>query len=286
MKPAIGKLLDENGETLLGTAFVASPSHALTAFHCIGNSDTGEVWRQRVLLEFLTGDQIAGSYEVGSRVEDYAILSLQSPLPEGLEPVLLLDQAYPSEPFRAAGYPSSVHGPDNPDQPDISYIGGLVRAENTSIFGGAPAIQLYSDEGAAGLSLHGMSGGPVLVGQNPEGAVGLVRWNNPRKDAPELGVGGNFWACPIKLIVEEQSEYGDLVLHVRGPEGVVGDRTADSAQISSWRRMLSNKRDALRLIDERISEYVDYRAVPLELIRNRQRTEASIAELEARLSGR
>ena len=60
----------------------------------------------------------------------------------------------------------------------------------------------------------------------------------------------------------------------------------DSAQIASWRRMLTNQRDGVLLIDERISEYVDYRAVPLDLIRNRQRTEARIAELEARLGGR
>jgi hypothetical protein len=166
---------------------------------------------------------------VGSYKEDYAILSLQSPLPESLEPVPLLDEAYPNELFRAAGYPRSIHEPDNPDKKneDIDWIGGRVRAADTSMFGGTPAIQLYSDEGAAGLSLHGMSGGPVLVGQNPEGAVGLVRWNNPRKDAPELGVGGSFWACPLKLIVEKHSEDTDLVLHVRRP--TAADRFSEAA---------------------------------------------------------
>jgi hypothetical protein len=61
---------------------------------------------------------------------------------------------------------------------------------------------------------------------------------------------------------------------------------ADSAQITSWRRMLANYRDSLLLIDERMSEYVDYRTVPLDLVRNRQRTEAKIAELEFQLSRR
>lgn len=60
----------------------------------------------------------------------------------------------------------------------------------------------------------------------------------------------------------------------------------DSAQIAAWRRMLASQRDGLLLIDERMNEYVDYRAVPLDLVRNRQRTEARIAELEAHLSGR
>jgi len=60
----------------------------------------------------------------------------------------------------------------------------------------------------------------------------------------------------------------------------------DSTQIAAWRRMLASQRDGLLLIDERMNEYVDYRAVPLDLVRNRQRTEARIAELEALLSGR
>ena len=61
---------------------------------------------------------------------------------------------------------------------------------------------------------------------------------------------------------------------------------ASSAHVASWRRMLANQRDALLLIDERMSEYVDYRAIPLDLVRNRQRTEEAIADLEGKLSGR
>ncbi len=155
MKMAIGKLLNEYGGDFLGTAFAVSPTLALTAFHCIGDGDTGKVWGKRVLLEFLTGDQIVGIYEVGDHLEDYAILALQSPLPDSLMPVPLLDQAYPNEPFRASGYPGSVHQSDDLDKQDITYIGGLVRAEDTSIFGGASTIQLFSDESAAGLSLLG-----------------------------------------------------------------------------------------------------------------------------------
>lgn len=212
MKPAIGKLLDKNDNILLGTAFAVSPLHAFTAFHCIGNRNTGKVLRKQVLLEFLTGDQIVGNYEVGSPVEDYAVLLLQSPLPKSLKPIPLLDQAYIHQPFRALGYPSSVYESDEP-KPDVYTIGGKVRNEDTSIFGGVPAIQLFTDEGAAGFSLHGMSGGPVLVGQNPEGVIGLVRWNVPQKDNHELGEGGDFWACPTKLIIEKHPEYPDLVLY-------------------------------------------------------------------------
>lgn len=215
MEPAIGKLLDASGK-VVGTAFAVSSSRVLTAFHCIGDIETGKVWRKRVLLEFRTGDQIVGVYEAGRHFEDYAILSLQSPLPpESLAPVPLFDEAYIYEPFRAVGYPVSAHQSDDPEIPDIRTVGGQVMAVDASIWGGAPTIQLYSHQSAAGLSLHGMSGAPVLVGRNPEGAVGLVRWNYPRKDAPELGEGGDFWACPVKLIIEQQSEYADLVLCAR-----------------------------------------------------------------------
>jgi len=60
----------------------------------------------------------------------------------------------------------------------------------------------------------------------------------------------------------------------------------DSTQIASRRRMLANQRENLLLIEERMSDYVDYTAVPLDLIKNKRRTEARIAELETQLSGR
>jgi len=56
-----------------------------------------------------------------------------------------------------------------------------------------------------------------------------------------------------------------------------------SAQITTWRRMLANKRDNLLLIEERMSEYVDIAEVPLQLIRNKRHTEAEISELESRI---
>ncbi len=85
-----------------------------------------------------------------------------------------------------------------------------------------------------------MSGGPVLVGQNPEGAVGLVRWNNPRKDAPELGMGGSFWACPVKPIVEQHSaNYADLVLQVRDLKRL-GERAKKVIRFLEDRRALYN----------------------------------------------
>ncbi len=55
------------------------------------------------------------------------------------------------------------------------------------------------------------------------------------------------------------------------------------AQRRTWQTMLGNYRDNLLLIEERMSEYVDFTAIPLQLIKNKRQTEAQIAELETKL---
>jgi hypothetical protein len=55
------------------------------------------------------------------------------------------------------------------------------------------------------------------------------------------------------------------------------------AQVVSWQRQLANYRENLLLIDERISEYVDYVSVPLQLIKNQRATNDRIMELERQL---
>ncbi|MBZ0098024.1 MAG: hypothetical protein K8F30_03020, partial [Taibaiella sp.] len=62
----------------------------------------------------------------------------------------------------------------------------------------------------------------------------------------------------------------------------IADDTSDK-RVAAWRRMLASLRANLFLIDERMSEYVDYTAIPLDLVKNRQRIEARIAEVEALL---
>ena len=49
------------------------------------------------------------------------------------------------------------------------------------------------------------------------------------------------------------------------------------------RRILAERRSALLLIEERMSEFVEYNEIPLQLIKNKRRTEAQIAELEQKL---
>lgn len=59
--------------------------------------------------------------------------------------------------------------------------------------------------------------------------------------------------------------------------------TTHAAQSASWQRQLASFRQNLILIEERMSEYIEFTAIPLQLIKTKQQTEARIAELEGKL---
>ena len=56
-----------------------------------------------------------------------------------------------------------------------------------------------------------------------------------------------------------------------------------SPQAETSRRMLKNYRENLLLIEERMSEYVSFTEIPLQLIKNKRQVEAKIIELEEKL---
>jgi hypothetical protein len=58
-----------------------------------------------------------------------------------------------------------------------------------------------------------------------------------------------------------------------------------SQPVTSWQNQLNNYRDSLRLVEERMAEFVLATDVPLQLVREKERLLARIAELEAKLSG-
>lgn len=57
----------------------------------------------------------------------------------------------------------------------------------------------------------------------------------------------------------------------------------EPAQVATWQRMLANFRENLLLIEERMSEYVEFTAIPLQLIKSKRRVEAQIAEMERKM---
>lgn len=63
---------------------------------------------------------------------------------------------------------------------------------------------------------------------------------------------------------------------------VVGD-SFDEKQRATWHAMLGHRRTALLLIQERISEFIEYQTVPLQYVLNERKTQEQIADLEAKL---
>lgn len=58
-----------------------------------------------------------------------------------------------------------------------------------------------------------------------------------------------------------------------------------AAQRTTWQTMLANHRENLLWIEERMSEYVDFTEIPLQLVKNKRLHETKIAELESKLQG-
>jgi len=56
-----------------------------------------------------------------------------------------------------------------------------------------------------------------------------------------------------------------------------------SSQVHYLQRMLTNYRDNLLLVEERMSEYVLFNEIPLQLIKNKRQVEEKVRELEAQL---
>lgn len=223
MHLAIGRLWDQSERESLGTAFAISKDKALTAFHCVGDHETGNIKHSKVILRFLPDWEVTADFFIGSSRLDYAILNLQSPLPATYDPIPLLTNTKPLDEFRSLGYPAHNAVKDL----DITTIIGKVSDPKGSIFKGVPAVALESSTASNGLSLHGMSGAPVLVG-TPEAAIGLIRWNPQRPGGQHESLSGIVYACPTYSIVEECPEYKELII-VRYPgETIISDQPTDT----------------------------------------------------------
>jgi Trypsin-like peptidase domain len=208
MTRAIGRLVsrpsNEPAGTTLGAAFFVSPHVGLTAFHCIGNRVTGKVVTREFDVVFDDGQAVAARFVAGDGEADFALIEVTEPFPRALRPIRLMRDARVGEPYRCVGYP-------NVDGPASFAVGGVVRDAEARLFEQrVPALQLQAAEAAAGLSLHGLSGAPILVG-SPEAAVGIVRWNPERSDESDLAVGGTFFASPMRHLVERRPELEEFV---------------------------------------------------------------------------
>lgn len=198
---AIGGVIPRAGEVspseLVGTAFAVATRVALTAFHCVGDRISGEVTCEKPTL-WIGGKPIAARVVESYSDLDVAVLELDEPIPESLRLIPVSLQVRIHTPFHAPGWPEARSS-------TASYltITGEVADNRGSIFDGIPAIQLFVKQ-AASLPLKGFSGAPVLVEREDgtHAAVGLVRWNPQRPDAPSLAQGQTAFASPLHALLE------------------------------------------------------------------------------------
>jgi tetratricopeptide (TPR) repeat protein len=213
MSEAIAKVvqLQPNGKVAFrGTAFAISRELALTAFHVVGDRIQGTIKEGQFELRFPGGVSCKAIYDGGDGKLDFALLSLQPPLEESFEPIRLTVHAQNGDGFFSFGFPP-VSGID------LFTICGTIRNLQATIMDGVPAIQLFSPEAAAQISLKGMSGAPVLVGpQEEQGAIGLIRWN-PTGSDQSLPAGGTLFACPVAALAASRADLRARMVQISKP---------------------------------------------------------------------
>jgi len=203
----------ERPQDFLGTAFAVSDLLALTAFHCVGDR-VSNVHREQVWLSFQTGASVQAQYDGVDPYADFAVLRLLDELPDDLHWLPLTTDTFRREKFDSPGYPSAVK------MTGFYTVSGDVKNPSASVEN-AEAIELFCRESAAGLSLHGLSGAPVIVG-NPPTAVGIVRWNPPASQDPLLAAGATLYACPIKAAAARRPDLKRFVRD-RTPDELIGE---------------------------------------------------------------
>jgi tetratricopeptide (TPR) repeat protein len=210
VEPAIACLYAPDEETgPRGTGFAISPDLALTAFHCIGNRSSGEIQFTKVRFQFRNDIALEAEYIAGNPKADFALLRFSTPLPSDLRPIGLASGVIERSQYRAIGFPVGYGGENGPDRFTVQ---GTVTDSKARFNDGSPALQLLCLESLAELSLHGLSGAPVLVAtRQGESAIGLVRWNRPRDSDDRFATGATMFACPIATIIEQVPDIRPLV---------------------------------------------------------------------------
>lgn len=203
----IGELTDPAGQSW-GTAFLISETYALTTMHCLDqvDQDMPDVTEADDAEVAIRLPLSSGATVVRAKVEevdsslDVALLRVISALPSDVSPIRLGTETTPLEPFRAVGFPV-LEGPVH-ESAVMGTSNGI-----TTMPDGPSLLSLHCGEPDTDMPLHGLSGGPVLVGA-PERAVGIVRWQQP-SDA-KLAAGGTFFATPMADVLTRWPQLRDL----------------------------------------------------------------------------
>lgn len=239
MTPAVGRLSEAGSGRHMGSVFAVTRHLALTAFHCVrdDNTKSGVISRVRCAWPCGSSDAIVQAWDES---DDVALLRLSRPLPELLDPMPLTSDVASNDPFVAPGAPAAM------TELHLAAVSGIVMWPDAPMPGGSRGIALVCWQAMAGLSLHGLSGAPVLTG-NMERVIGVIRWNPPRAEIPELARGAEVYAAPAGRILERWPELApdanlpELVRHLADRR-----RARDTAGVYAGVRVLL-KADDLHL---------------------------------------
>jgi TPR repeat protein len=197
MSLAIGRLTA--GQEAGATAFAVTARSGLTAFHCVGDRESGSLTRPVVDIAFRSG-HVTAKVDAWDADLDIALLAFDDPLPPGEQAVPLSDE-FGRSTYYVRGYPAEAGGVE-------AAISGQIVDPDARLFQGLqPAIQLQSDQAGAAhpLALGGFSGAPVMV-DDPPRAIGVIRWNPPAETDDRFAQGAIVYATPVSALLTVWTE--------------------------------------------------------------------------------
>lgn len=220
-RPAIGAIVVEQADT--GSGFAISDRHVLTAFHCVRDRKTKRPTQRPIFIRLLDGAELPAEVRDWDSHLDYALLELTEVLPADSQPLTMAAAKADVEgmAFRSKGFPHDRPLPRSP----LS-VHGSIDELDAQLKDGAPALQLFCKEVAAGRDPRGLSGAPVQTWMQWPGqtgmssgwvAVGLVCWSQPRPGTGALGHGGTVFATPLAAIAASCPAVERLLVAARSP---------------------------------------------------------------------
>jgi tetratricopeptide (TPR) repeat protein len=195
---AVGRLDDPGGRPL-GTGFAVSPEWALTAFHCVGDRHAAPPVLRHGDVRLAVGgqsfDAVVSDYD--PRL-DIALLRLSEELPPEIRPITLSCEVTVGSRFEAFGYPEAAEDAELEGWP----VGGSVTSVLMRLRDGAPVIAVSAEGLDHQLPLQGISGAPVLVGQDSQLAAGVLRYSVLADEQTGVALGNTLFATPASAVAE------------------------------------------------------------------------------------
>ena len=192
IRRAIAKIevVQPDGRSHRGTGTLVSPRLVLTALHVVAGRD-GTPHTGEIRLSFPEHSTQARLYrDFFDPEQDWALLECTEP-PLQTRPVRLVDTVRSGREFETFGFP------------DTQPVDGIVQTgrveDHNARLRGAPTIQLFSEQAAAGdgAPVKGASGSPVLVDR---ALVGVLRF---ALMTPEQATrAGTLYACSARGVLE------------------------------------------------------------------------------------